>query len=294
MLRRMRAPCRIALAVVVLFACAPCAFATAPAPAFARLLRALDGPPPALADTSLPRLAALDSTQRAALEAALAARPVPRRVAALEFLQVGTPYQLGPLGEGAPPDTDALLRFDVTDCTALQLVSAALAHASDAGGERAAMALAGYRDGVVGYASRFHFTSERLARSPYFRDVGARVAGRDVRRWPVTLNARANGGRWIPIEWTRPETLAVVPAPLGAHFAAWADAGRLPEVVGVAFVHRRTLGDGLDVTHESLLWRGRTLVHASSLAGRVVAVPWDAYRRGPGRSADGYVLFEYR
>jgi hypothetical protein len=54
------------------------------------------------------------------------------------------------------------------------------------------------------------------------------------------------------------------------------------------------MADGLDVVHESLLWKGRTLLHASSLTGRVVTIPWARYLAGPGRHDDGFVLFEYR
>jgi len=64
--------------------------------------------------------------------------------------------------------------------------------------------------------------------------------------------------------------------------------------MGVAFVVESKLADGLDVVHESMLWKGRTLLHASSMTGRVVTMPWDEYLRGPGRGFDGFVLFEYR
>src|SRR5688572_14040249 len=74
-----------------------------------RALRSRD--PLAFADTTLPRLAALDPGQRAALAESLEAWPVPRRVAAWAFLQVGTPYRLGPLGEEAPPDSQPLITF---------------------------------------------------------------------------------------------------------------------------------------------------------------------------------------
>lgn len=261
-------------------------------PALSRALTA--GDPAALADTTLPRLAALDSLQRSELAARIAGWPVPRRVAAWAFLQVGTPYALGPLGEEAPPDADPLIRFDVTDCAVLNLVSAALAHAPEAGGERAAMALANYRAGVVSYEARLHFTTDRLDVSPWYRDITRQVGGAACRSRDVSLNRRADGGRWIPIEWSRTRRVTYLPRGAGGEFARWNDAGRLPEVTGVAFVRASGLRDGLDVVHESLLWRGRTILHASSATGRVVALPWTEYLAGPGRAHDGFVLFEYR
>lgn len=280
-----------ALLLVILLA-APALASAALAPVLQRALARHE--PSALADTTLPRLAALDPVSRAAVAESLASWPVPRRVAAWAFLQVGTPYHLGPLGEEAPPDTDPLIRYDVSDCAVLNLTSVALAHAGDAGGERAAMAIANYRRGVVSYATRFHFTTDRLDSCAWYADVTRRVGGRLCRSRVVTLNRRADGTRWIPIDWSRPRTVTWIPRASGERFGAWWASGRLPEVVGVAFVRESTLGDGLDVVHESLLWRGHVLLHASSLTGRVVTMPWRDYLRGPGRRHEGFVLFEYR
>lgn len=261
----------------------------------AALEHALDrGDPMALADTSILRLADLDSLQRVTLERRLDGRSVTQRVAAFAFLQVGTPYRLGPLGEEAPPDRDPLIEFGSTDCTTINLVSSALAHALEAGGERHAMAVANYRGGVVSYATRLHFTTDRLDSSPYFSDITRRVGGSACRRRRVLLNRRAHGGRWIPIDWSRARVVEYVPRARGAEFETWYAHGRLPEAMGVAFVQEARLADGLDVVHESMLWQGRFLLQASSLTGCVVTAPWAAFLAGPGRRYDGFVLFEYR
>lgn len=250
--------------------------------------------PVVLADTMLPRLAELDSAQRAAIADRIADWNVGQRVAAWAFLQVGTPYELGPLGEEVPPDAQPVIAFQTTDCAALNLVSAALAHAHDAGSERAAMALANYRDGVISYATRFHFTTDRLDRSPYYRDITRRAGRQACRSRAVTLNRKANGKKWIPIQWSRRRVVTYLPRSSASQFARWHDEGRLPAATGVAFVQASTLSDGLDVIHESLLWRGRTFLHASSRTGRVVTMPWSEFLEGAGRRYDGFVLFEYR
>jgi hypothetical protein len=259
------------------------------------LERALDaGDPSLLASAGLPRLSDLGAEQRAALAERLEGRGIPERVAAYAFLQVGTPYRLGPLGEGAPPDTDAVIAFGATDCTALNLVSTALAHARDAGGERAAMAVANYRGGVVTYATRFHFTTDRLDSCRWFADITRQVGGMRCRSRVVTLNRRADGSRWIDIDWSRKRQVVFVPRGFGAELAREYDRGRIPAAMGIAFVEAARLSDGLDVVHESLLWKGRTLVHASSAAGRVVAVPWSRFLAEHGGRYDGFVLFAYR
>ena len=261
-------------------------------PALDRALQRRD--PAALADMALPRLAALDPIDRARFAERLMAWGVGSRVAAYAFLQVGTPYKLGPLGEEAAPDRDPVIAFDSTDCAVLNLVSTALAHAREAGGERQAMAIANYRGGRIGYDTRFHFTTDRLDSCHYFRDITRRVAGQACRHRVVRLNQRADGGRWIPIDWSRSRDVYYVPRSLGADFARWYERKRIPAAMGVAFVDESKLADGLDVVHESLLWRGRTILHASSLTGRVVALPWSEFLAGPGRHYDGFVLFEYR
>ena len=261
-------------------------------PAFDRALARHD--PVALADRTLPRLSQLGAADRAKLATRLASWDVGERVAAYAFLQVGTPYKLGPLGEEAPPDTDPVIEFATTDCAVLNLVSAALAHVRDAGSERAAMAIANYRGGRIGYATRFHFTTDRLDSCPYYGDITQRVAGSACLSRVVLLNRRADGSRWIPIDWTRERRVFYVPRVLGAQFARWYAGNRIPAAMGVAFVEERMLRAGLDVVHESLLWKGRTFLHASSRTGRVVMMPWQEFLAGPGRGYDGFVLFEYR
>jgi N-acetylmuramoyl-L-alanine amidase-like protein len=261
-------------------------------PLLVRALNLID--PLALADTTLPRLADLDGDQRAQLAERLAPWDVGRRVAAWAFLQVGTPYKLGPLGEEVPPDTDPVIEFRTTDCAVLNLVSAALAHVRDAGGEREAMAIANYRGGRISYATRFHFTTDRLDSSPYYRDITEQVGGDGCRSRRVVLNRRADGSRWIPIDWSRTRRVRYVPRALGSSFLRWHDQGRLPAATGVAFVQVSRMSDGLDVVHESMLWKGRTFLHASSRTGRVVMMPWTEFLAGPGRRYDGFVLFEYR
>lgn len=261
----------------------------------ATLERALDrNDPVALADTTLPRVAALDSVGRVRLLERLSHWDIGARVAACAFLQVGAPYRLGALGEGVPPDTDPVIEFETTDCAVLNLVSAALAHAREAGGERAAMAIANYRGGRIGYATRFHFTTDRLDSCPYYRDITRKVAGIECQRCVVVLNRRRDGGRWIPIDWSRTREVFYVPRRLGGKFARWYHQGRVPAAMGVAFVRKQMLADGLDVVHESLLWNGRVFLHASSRTGRVVTMPWTEFLAGPGRHYDGFVLFEYR
>ncbi|HBL15824.1 MAG TPA: hypothetical protein DD417_03410 [Elusimicrobia bacterium] len=100
---------------------------------------------------------------------------------------VGTPYHLGPLGEGEKGDfdRDPLMRFDAVDCTTF--VEEVLALALEPEPERAKQTLQKirYKDGVVRYASRNHFPEAdwipNNEAAGYLEDITRVVAGDDVR-----------------------------------------------------------------------------------------------------------------
>lgn len=265
----------------------------------AGLLRALAaGDPAGLASSRLPRLGDLSAAQLEALARRLAAWPAPRRVAAFAFLMVGTPYVNGPLGEEEPPDTDPVFAARPADCATVNLVATALAHVPESGTPRQAMRWANYRDGRVAYAARLHFTTDRLDASPYQADITVRVGralgANALRSRTVTLNRKPDGTRWIPIDWERAREVHYIPRDLARGLAALHRSGRLPDAVGVAFVSERMMDRGLDVTHESLLWQGRTLLHGSSAAGRVTTIDFGRYLDDQRARVDGVVIFEYR
>ena len=136
--------------------------------------------------------------------------------------------------------------------------------------------------------------SDRLDSSPYFRDITRRAGGNACRHQVVTLNRRADGSHWIPIDWTREREVFYVPRERGAEFEHWFHEHRIPPAMGIAFVKAAKLTEGLDVVHESMLWQGHTLLHASSLSGRVIMLPWRQFLEESGAKYDGFVLFEYR
>lgn len=270
----------------------------APVPLPAALRTALDDAlgirnPALLGDSRLPRLGDLTPAQLEAVARRFASWPAPRRTAAFAFLMVGTPYKNGPLGEETPPDTDPIFTCRPADCATVNLVAMALAHVPESGAPREAMRHANYRNGLVGYATRLHFTTDRLDASPYNKDI-TRTLGLNTRSRVVTLNRRPNGTPWIPIEWRRTRRIWYIPIAEARKIPVLRREGRLPEAVGVAFVSERMMAQGLDVIHESLLWQGATLLHGSSNSGRVSTVDWNQYLDDQGSRIDGVVVFAYR
>jgi hypothetical protein len=241
-----------------------------------RALPRLDRLPAASVDSLLERLARTKPDLATRLRALVAAR-------------LGVPYALGTLGERSDDDPDPVFRLDEADCTVLVLTTVALAQSRTLAEAEAWMGPANYHavgdSFPVTYSNRLHFTTDRLLDSPLFEDLTPRVAAPAERqRVTVTLNRRADGRPLLPIAWERRVTIDYVPA---EHVEAVID--RLPPVAGIAFVRTGWIERGLLVAHEGFLVDGRCLVHASSAAGRVVAVDLLDYlwRRDATGAGDG-------
>lgn len=117
-----------------------------------------------------------------------AERPEPQdRLVAVSALFLGTPYRLGPLGEGKSGeyDRDPLVNFKETDCTTM--VEQAMALALEPELKKAVRTLQRirYKDGRVSYESRNHFPEidwiPNNIDAGYLRDITVEVAGDKLR-----------------------------------------------------------------------------------------------------------------
>lgn len=236
-----------------------------------------------LVGDSYPRINEMTADELNILSERISSYSIPERVAIYAHLQAGTPYKGGALGEEQLPDTDPFIRYDVTDCTILNLISVSLAHSDSTSSPRVHMAKAGYSpDTTPSYRSRLHFTTDRLDVSPYFEDVTEKFGKALTKK--VILNRKPDGSHWVPIDWERPRKIRYIPA---------SEAGQIkdyPEILGVAFLKEKFLDKGLDVLHEGLLYRGKQVIHGSSKNGKVVV---ESYEDMLSRY-DGVVLFSYK
>jgi hypothetical protein len=222
-----------------------------------------------------------------------AALTVEERLLALAPLRAGTPYVLGCLGEGREPDPDPVFRLDQADCTVLVMTDAALVHARSLAEAVEWMARIHYRDGIPSYATRLHFTVDRILSSPFFEDLTAKVAPRGaLRSVRVHFNRRKGGEPLLAIPWSRRALVRYLPAEEVTEEVL----DRLPRACGVAFLAEKNIEKGFLASHEGLLLEGRTLHHASSASGRVVNVPFLAYLRGDGPEPrfDGVLFYAFR
>lgn len=156
---------------------------------------------------------------------------LPERVAVLSHAFLGVPYRLGPLGEGAGGafDTDPLMSFEAADCVTFVEQVLAMSMGADLASAQDLLRRIRYRDGLVRYKSRNHFTEAdwlpNNIRAGFLEDITEKVAGADVRFATKTVDKAAwyeskdaeslEGGELKGLSKAEKERLA----------AAWREAG---------------------------------------------------------------------
>lgn len=105
------------------------------------------------------------------------------RVAKTAARFLGVPYKLGPLGEGPGGEYDRgpLMNVKEFDCTTFVEHVMAFALSADAGGVSATLQKIRYKNGVVGYETRNHFTEAdwvpNNVAAGFLRDVTREIGG---------------------------------------------------------------------------------------------------------------------
>ncbi|MGB2762184.1 MAG: N-acetylmuramoyl-L-alanine amidase-like domain-containing protein [Minisyncoccales bacterium] len=217
------------------------------------------------------------------------------RLKAIAVLRLGTPYQLGCLGEESGPDKDPIFRIDVADCTVFVLTNTALVHSQNLEQAREMMKFLNYRpEKEITYENRLHFTLERNMVSPYFRDLTEEIAGKEkiITKKVILNRIKTDDKRWIDIDWEKEIIIKYVPNKyIDKDFLNI----NLPKSIGVAFIKEKYFETGLDVVHEGLLFDGELLIEASSMQKKVVAKDFYDYYFGKDGfipKFDGIILFD--
>ena len=218
------------------------------------------------------------------------------RLKALAILRLGTPYQLGCLGEESGRDKDPFFRLDVTDCTAFILTNTALIHSKNLEEAQEMMKSLNYRmNRDITFENRLHFTIDRNITSPYFRDITGEIVGID-RAIAINLvlnKIKEDGSRLIDINWEKKVVLEYIPN----KYITEDLIDKLPKSVGIAFIREEDAPIGLDVAHEGFLFDNQLFLHASSIEEKVVAINfWDYYftKDGYAPRFDGVIFFEIK
>lgn len=184
-----------------------------------------------------------------------------RRLKAVALMYTGAPYVNNPL-------TDEGVNFfpyDKTDCTMFVLYAAAFANSRSFTEAIEHMRQLHYRQGTVGFKSRYHFTEDRITdpENKYFSAITEQYIKKtwDLKQVSLVLNRKKDGTCLFGDRldgWSKKVTLSyiprdrVIPGMLKP----------LPASIGIAFVKKSNWEKGIIVGHEGLLIDG-DLYHAS-------------------------------
>lgn len=219
------------------------------------------------------------------------------RLKAFAIWRVGTPYEIFKLGEEQEPDTDPVIRLDVSDCTGHVLTSMAYAQAKTWTQAYRNMVQIHYKRDASGtkraaYKSRWHFTADRIRSNPYTRDITQKLFPRaELDSVTITLNKKADGSELLPLDWERKLTVFYIPNDKIDE----ALLAKLPEICGVAFVKPSFFKDGIVMGHEGMIIDGKDLIHASQSAGETVRVPFlEYYFPEKGAFFGGIMIYSFK
>lgn len=220
------------------------------------------------------------------------------RVEAVSARFLGTPYKLGPLGEGPDGefDRDPLMSFAQVDCTTFVEETMALALESDLAQAQTTLQKIRYRGGKVSYEARNHFTSAdwvpNNVGAGYLEDITQEVAGSKTRTATKVISKRAwyaakNAGdfkgqpgfsfdekarllpRWRALGASKPDQKVSLPYVPAADVASLIS--RIPSGTIANLVREDRPDKPVLVSHQVLLIRrGETLYVRHARYGRVV------------------------
>jgi len=213
------------------------------------------------------------------------------RLKAFALWQVGKPYAIFKLGEEKEPDTDPIIRLDVSDCTVHILTSLAFVQSKSWHEARGNMIKLHYKDFLPDYTTRWHFTSDRILSHPGTVDITQTLLPIEkLRNALVILNQKENGEELLELDWKREvETFFIPNEQISERLLK-----KIPEICGVAFVKRSFFKLGIIIGHEGMLI-DNNLIHASSTEGKTVNVNFlEYYFSNPEGIFDGVMFYEFR
>ncbi|MCX8044088.1 MAG: DUF1460 domain-containing protein [Desulfobacterota bacterium] len=212
----------------------------------------------------------------------------PTRISAIAAAYIGAPYVHHPLRD----ETSDWFPYRTVDCTMFVLCVTALANSRLIAEARQHMRLLHYRDGIVDFNHRYHFTADRITdpANRYFNAITERcVCDPSVlQRITCTLNRTKDGGYFFGKRlgsWSKTVTLAYLPRH-GFHPSMLC---RLPRVCGIAFIKKASVQQGVLISHEGLLI-DNDLYHASPEKGVCIENGY-LERIYPTTAWDGCVFF---
>ena len=214
------------------------------------------------------------------------------RLKAFSLWQLGKPYEIFKLGEEKEPDTDPIIRLDVSDCTVHVLTSLAFAQSSSWEEARQKMIKLHYKNYKPDFTTRWHFTSDRILSNPATADITKTLLPIELLKTEnVTLNQKENGEELLDLNWK----LAVEISYISNNNINEKFLNKLPNVCGVAFVKESYFKSGIVIAHEGMMIDNQFLVHASKVEGKTTKIDFlDYYFENPDGLFDGVMIYKFK
>ena len=217
------------------------------------------------------------------------------RIKAINLWRVGTPYGIFKLGEEIDPDPDPIIRVDTSDCTVHILTTLAFAESDDWADSRNNMINIHYKANEHGnslptFKSRWHYTSDRILNHKQTVDITSRlVPEKYLETITIELNRKKDGSEFLDLGWSSVQNISFIPVENVNHM----NMEKLQEVCGVAFVKRSFFSSGIMIAHEGYLIDRERLIHASSVEGKTINVPFLEYLSNNGNPKfDGVMIYK--
>jgi hypothetical protein len=218
------------------------------------------------------------------------------RLKAFVLWRIGTPYELFKLGEEIPPDTDPIIRLDVSDCTVHVLTSLSFVQSKTWDEAREKIIKIHYKineDGnqIATYQSRWHFTSDRILSNPNTVNITNKlVNSSELKNVNLILNVKEDDSELLELGWSKNIQLSYIPNnKIDSELLE-----KLPQVCGIAFIRTSYFKDGLAMAHEGILIDNKDLIHASLLTNNTAKVNFINYYFADGKPRfDGIMIYKF-
>ena len=218
------------------------------------------------------------------------------RLKAIAIWRIGTPYELFKLGEEILPDTDPIIRLDVSDCTVHVLTSLSFAQSKTWSEAQKKIIKIHYKIDNNGnhtptYKSRWHFTSDRILSNPYTVNITNELVDfYELETVDLTLNIKNDGSELLELGWSQDIQVSYIPNKLIDSKLL----NKLPQICGITFIRKSYFKDGLAIAHEGILIDQKDLIHASSDVGKTVRVNLLDYYFCNGEPLfDGIMIYKF-
>jgi len=213
------------------------------------------------------------------------------RLKAIAVWRIGTPYEIFKLGEEQEPDSDPIIRLDISDCTAHVLTSLAFAESNSWEKARENMIYLHYKDHQPSHKTRWHFTADRITSNPVTENItDLLMKNSELKTAKVTLNKKNDGGELLELNWEKAIEVLYIPSDR----LDQALLNKIPEICGVAFVKKTYFKMGVIIAHEGMILDQKYLLHASQSAGETVKQNFmEYYFSGFKPKFDGIMIYEF-